>query len=95
MGFGLIVSGQYFSNMTYSVYPKSEFWLNSPGLIVIKLGVVMLIIAFAFVWTEFAVGAAWSWLRQLGNHIAAGLLGAHRTGLWPMVRSIQRIAQQH
>ncbi len=67
MGFGLIVSGQYFSNMTYSVYPKSEFWLNSPGLIVIKLGAVMLIIAFAFVWTEFAVGAAWSWLRQLGT----------------------------
>ncbi|HTR35882.1 MAG TPA: heparan-alpha-glucosaminide N-acetyltransferase domain-containing protein [Bryobacteraceae bacterium] len=67
LGIGLIVGGQYFSNMTYSVYPKSEFWLNSPGLIVIKLGAVMLIIAFAFVWTEFAVGAAWSWLRQLGT----------------------------
>jgi uncharacterized membrane protein len=67
LGLGLVVGGQYFSNMTYSLYPKSEFWLNSPGLIVIKLGVVMLIIAFAFVWMEFAVGAAWSWLRQLGT----------------------------
>ena len=67
IGLGLIVGGQYFSNITYSVYPKSEFWLNSPGLIVIKLGAVMLIIAFAFVWMEFAVGAAWSWLRQLGT----------------------------
>jgi len=66
-GLVLIVGGQYFSNMTYSFYPKSEFWLNSPGLIVIKLGAVLLIIAFSFIWTEFAVGAAWSWLRQLGT----------------------------
>ncbi|HYL37161.1 MAG TPA: heparan-alpha-glucosaminide N-acetyltransferase domain-containing protein [Bryobacteraceae bacterium] len=66
-GLTLIVGGQYFSNLPYSIYPKSEFWLDSPGLIVIKLGVVMLIMAFSFVWTEFAVGSAWSWLRQLGT----------------------------
>jgi fucose 4-O-acetylase-like acetyltransferase len=53
--------------MPYSLYPKSEFWLDSPGLIVIKLGVVMVIIAFAFLWTEYAVGNSWSWLRQLGT----------------------------
>jgi hypothetical protein len=51
----------------YSIYLKSEFWLNSPGLIVMKLGVVILFLAFAFVWTEYAVGAAFSWLRQLGT----------------------------
>jgi uncharacterized membrane protein len=67
LGFGLILAGQYFSNLPYSLYPKAEFWLDSPGLIVIKLGVVMLTIASAFVWTEFAVGAAWSWIRQLGT----------------------------
>jgi len=67
LGFGLILGGQYFSNVPYSIYPKSEFWLNSPGLIVMKLGVVILFLAFAFVWTEYAVGAAWSWLRQLGT----------------------------
>jgi uncharacterized membrane protein len=67
IGFGLVVGGQYFSNMGYSVYSKSEFWLNSPGLIVIKLGVVMLIVTFAFIWTEYAVGTAWSWLRQFGT----------------------------
>jgi len=66
-GFALVFGGQYFSNLPFSVYPKSEFWLNSPGLIVIKLGVVMLLIAFAYVWTEFAVGASWSWVRQLGT----------------------------
>jgi uncharacterized membrane protein len=66
-GLVLIVGGEYFSNMPYSLYSKSEFWLDSPGLIVIKLGVVMVIIAFAFLWTEYAVGNSWSWLRQLGT----------------------------
>jgi hypothetical protein len=67
LGLALILGGQYFSNLPYSLYPKSEFWLDSPGLIVIKLGLVMVMIAFAFLWTEFAVGNSWSWLRQLGT----------------------------
>jgi uncharacterized membrane protein len=67
LGFGLILGGQYFSNVPYSIYPKSEFWLDSPGLIVMKLGAVILFLAFAFVWTEYAVGSAWSWLQQLGT----------------------------
>jgi len=67
LGLSLILAGQYFSNMPYSLYPKSEFWLDSPGLIVIKLGVVMVIMAFAFLWTKYAVGTSWSWVRQLGT----------------------------
>src|SRR5579864_2905761 len=67
VGLALILGGQYFSNMPYSLYPKSEYWLDSPGLVVIKLGVVMVLIAFAFLWTEYAVGDSWSWLRQLGT----------------------------
>ena len=67
LGFGLILGGQYFSNMPYSVYPKSEFWLDSPWLIVIKLGVVMLVIGFAYVWNVSPLGASWSWIRQLGT----------------------------
>jgi uncharacterized membrane protein len=67
MGFGLILSGQYFSNLPYSIYPKSEFWLNSPGLIVMKLGAVLLILSFAFIWTEHAVGNSFSWVRQFGT----------------------------
>jgi uncharacterized membrane protein len=67
MGFGLIIGGQYFSNMPYTVYPKSEFWLDSPWLIVIKLGVVMLVIGFAYIWTALPLGASWSWVRQLGT----------------------------
>src|SRR6202451_645981 len=67
LGFGLIIGGQYFSNMPYSLYPKSEFWLDSPGLIVIKLGVVLLVICFAYLWTAFSLCASWGWVRQLGT----------------------------
>jgi uncharacterized membrane protein len=67
LGFGLVIGGEYFSNISYSIYAKSEFWLDSPGLIVIKLGVVMLVIGFAYLWNEFPLGASWSWIRQLGT----------------------------
>lgn len=67
IGFALILGGQYFSNLPFSIYPKSEFWLDSPGLVVIKLGVVILFLSFAFVWTEYAVRNSWSWIRQLGT----------------------------
>jgi uncharacterized membrane protein len=67
MGFGLILGGQYFSNMPYSLYPKTNFWLDSPGLIIIKLGVVLLVIGFAYLWTALPLAASWSWVRQLGT----------------------------
>ena len=66
-GIAMILGGQYFSNFPYSIYPKSEFWLDSPGLIVIKLGVVLLIMAFAYIWNEHAVKDGWSWVRQFGT----------------------------
>jgi uncharacterized membrane protein len=65
-GFGLVLGGQYFSNLPYSVYPASEFWLNSPGLIFCKLGVAMLLGSGAYLWTEF-LATGWSFVRQLGT----------------------------
>ncbi len=67
LGFGLILSGQYFSNLPYSLYPAVDFWLNSPGLIFIKLGVIMVILAVTFLWTHHGSGQGWSWVRQLGT----------------------------
>lgn len=66
-GFGLLLSGEYCASFPYSVYPKSEFWLNSPWLIVEKLGIVMLILSLAFLWSEYAVKDRFSWVRQLGT----------------------------
>ncbi len=66
-GLGLLVAGQYFSNFPSSIYAKSEFWLNSPWLILMKLGGVLLVMSAAFVWTEYGVKNSWSWVRQLGT----------------------------
>lgn len=66
-GFGLILSGEYFSSLPYSLYPKAEFWLDSPALVVIKLGVLLVIVAFAYLWGEYVIRDKWSWVKQLGT----------------------------
>jgi uncharacterized membrane protein len=67
LGFGLVMSAQYFSNLPYSLYPSVDFWLNSPGLILMKLGTILVLLAVTFLWTNTAGAAGWSWVRQLGT----------------------------
>jgi uncharacterized membrane protein len=67
IGLGLIVGGQYFSGLPYSVYTKSEYWLDSPGLAAIKLGVALTVLAVAWVWANGAIAHRWSLLCQLGT----------------------------
>jgi uncharacterized membrane protein len=67
LGVGLAIGAHYLSNMPYSVYSKSEFWLNSPGLIMIKLGIVLALLAVAFLWVNMASPQRWSVFRQLGT----------------------------
>jgi uncharacterized membrane protein len=67
IGIVLILAGQYFSNIPYSLYPKSEFWLDSPGLASIKLGVVLVVLSIAFLWSNLAGPQHWSLFRQLGR----------------------------
>jgi uncharacterized membrane protein len=66
-GFTLVVGGRYFANLPYSLYPGSQFWLDSPALTFIKLGVILLMLAFAWLWTSYVVRDSWSWVRQLGT----------------------------
>jgi hypothetical protein len=61
----LIVGSQQLSELP-SLYAKSEFWLNSPFMILIKLGVILLLVAFAFLWNKHTA-EKWSWVRQLGT----------------------------
>ena len=49
-----------------SIYPNADFWLDSPGLILIKLGVVLMVIAFAWIWCLHETARKWSWVRQFG-----------------------------
>jgi hypothetical protein len=67
-GFAVVLAAQFFTSIPYSVYPvKTELWLNGPGLIFIKTGVVLIVAALAYLWQERLWGASWSWLRQLGT----------------------------
>ena len=62
---GLVVAfgGYAISNISYSVYPSSDFWLDSPTLIFMKLGVILIVVPFAYLWTP---ARSWSWVRQFG-----------------------------
>ena len=65
-GLAMIAGGQYFSNIPYSIYPKSSFWIDSPALIVIRVGLILTMMAAAYLWTEFGA-RKWSWVETLGK----------------------------
>jgi len=65
-GFGLLIAGQYFSNLPFSIYSNADFWLNSPALVACKLGITLLLGSGAFLWTEY-FSDGWSWVRLLGT----------------------------
>jgi hypothetical protein len=67
MGGALILACQYFANVSYSIYAKSEYWLNSPAQVLTKLGVTLLLLALAYLWTHSASRDSWSWVRQFGT----------------------------
>jgi len=66
-GGALILVPQYFANLPFSIYAKSEFWLDSPAQVLIKLGVTMMLAALAFLWTRYSAKDSWSWVRQFGT----------------------------
>lgn len=69
LGGALVVGGRYFADLPYSLYTSSEFWLNSPALVFIKLGVALWMMAAAFAWTRYVTTpSGWSWVRTLGTH---------------------------
>ena len=65
-GFALLLAGRYFSDLPFSIYSNSNFWLNSPALVACKLGITLLLGSGAFLWTEY-FSEGWSWVRLLGT----------------------------
>jgi uncharacterized membrane protein len=64
----LIFTSQYFSNLPYSFYPHSNFWTDSPALILIRVGICLLIMAASYLWTEYCARDGWSWMQALGKN---------------------------
>ncbi len=65
-GLALAFSAYALSEVNPSIYPNSDFWLNSPALVFIKTGAILMLIAFAWVWNLQLSGQGWSWVRQFG-----------------------------
>jgi uncharacterized membrane protein len=66
MGIVITFGAWYMANLPYSIYPHVEFWKDSPGLIFIKLGVLLIILAFAYAWNLGLKERQWSVVRQFG-----------------------------
>jgi uncharacterized membrane protein len=66
-GLALVLGAEYVSNLPYSVYAHSEFWRNSPALILIRVGICLLLLAGAYLWTQFGARPGWSWMQNLGK----------------------------
>ncbi len=68
IGLGLVIGARYGADLPYSIYPKTEFWLNSPALTLIKLGVVLATLSVAYLWVNAGLETQkWSVFRQLGT----------------------------
>jgi uncharacterized membrane protein len=96
-GVALMVVTQYLSNLPYSIYSKSDYWLNSPGLTAAKLGIVLCILAFSFLWINVGPTQRWSVFRQLGTtsllvywvHIE--LVYGRWFGFWKEALTVQQV----
>lgn len=66
IGGALILVSQYMADSSFTIYAKSDYWLNSPAQVLTKVGVLYLMVAFAFLWTRYGAGEGWSWIRQFG-----------------------------
>jgi uncharacterized membrane protein len=65
-GLVLIVSARYAANLPYSIYSRSDFWLDSPALTFIKTGIILVMLSLAYLWTTFVIRDRWNWVCQLG-----------------------------
>lgn len=66
-GFAMVFSGQYFASLPYSIYSSSNFWTNSPALVLIRVGVSLLLMGASYLWTRYAAHGGWSWMQCLGR----------------------------
>ena len=68
IGIALMMAGQYFAQVPWTLYPKpSEYWLNGPSMVASKLGVLLVIVAMAYLWHEYGLRGKWSIARQMGT----------------------------
>jgi uncharacterized membrane protein len=97
LGLGIGLLSYYLSNLPYSIYPKSEYWLDSPGLIAIKLSFVMCLLAIAYLWVHVGGSDRWSLFRQFGTTsllvywVHVELVYGRWFGIWKEAMSVTQV----
>lgn len=68
-GAAVALATSFYSNFgpRLTLYEKSDFWLDGPPLTLIKLGVLLMLVAFSYGVTMRPGAERWSWVRQLGT----------------------------
>lgn len=66
-GLTMILGASYIASLPYSIYRTSDFWLNSPSLVFIKIGVILLVICFAYLWLNCLPSRNFSFVTLLGT----------------------------
>lgn len=67
VGLAAAFSAYGLSFVPASIYPHSDFWLDNPTLIFIKLGAVLMLVAFSWVWNLNIPEGSFSGIRQVGT----------------------------
>ena len=62
-----IIACQYLAHVSFSIYKKADFWLDSPAQVMTKQGVVWVMLGFSFLWTRCGAREGWSLVRQFGT----------------------------
>jgi uncharacterized membrane protein len=97
VGIAVAAFAHQLSNLPYSIYPKVDFWLDSPGLIAIKLGMVLCLMAIAYLWVNLASAQRWSLFRQLGTTsllvywVHVELVYGRWFGIWKEALSVPQV----
>jgi uncharacterized membrane protein len=68
LGFALMAGGDYFSTLPYSLYSGTRFWLDSPCLPIMRVGLCLTLVAASYLWTQYCAGTAWSWMQTMGKN---------------------------
>jgi uncharacterized membrane protein len=66
-GLALILASKFAADLPFSIYQHANFWRNSPALILIRVGTMLLMLVGSYVWTEFCASPGWSWMESLGK----------------------------
>ena len=67
-GIALIYVSKFLDSRHLQLYPVYDYWHTSPNFFLIRVGMLLLLVVFAYVWCRWGLGArGFSSLIQLGN----------------------------